>query len=251
MRILEIYRCDQGEGKLTGTDSVLVRVFGCDLDCHWCDTKYSINKKYHALYHGPEILSLPFLEVSSRAIMQAAGGARHIILSGGEPTIHEEFVELVNDFTLLGYHVTVETNGMHYIDPWKFPHRERILWSISPKLKRAYTKPADPDVLTSFLTFWNSDQIQFKFVISLEDEIPQALELLRKLPMHQGGTQVFLYPNGEFTDTLGDGNKLGDYFQFMKEMRKKVNQEVQWNLYAPRILPQMHVLLYGAKTRNV
>ena len=41
MRIAEIYKSTQGEGLLTGTESVFVRASGCNLRCLFCDTPYT------------------------------------------------------------------------------------------------------------------------------------------------------------------------------------------------------------------
>ena len=41
MRIAEIFRSIQGEGRLTGTESIFVRTSGCNLRCGFCDTPYA------------------------------------------------------------------------------------------------------------------------------------------------------------------------------------------------------------------
>ena len=41
MRIAEIYKSIQGEGRLTGAASVFVRTSGCNLRCWFCDTPYA------------------------------------------------------------------------------------------------------------------------------------------------------------------------------------------------------------------
>ena len=41
MRIAEIFRSLQGEGRLTGVESIFVRAAGCNLRCGYCDTPYA------------------------------------------------------------------------------------------------------------------------------------------------------------------------------------------------------------------
>jgi 7-carboxy-7-deazaguanine synthase len=41
MRISEIFRSLQGEGRLTGAESIFVRIAGCNLRCRYCDTPYA------------------------------------------------------------------------------------------------------------------------------------------------------------------------------------------------------------------
>ena len=41
MRIAEIFRSIQGEGRLTGVESIFVRASGCNLRCCFCDTPYA------------------------------------------------------------------------------------------------------------------------------------------------------------------------------------------------------------------
>ena len=41
LRVNEIFRSIQGEGVLTGQPMTFLRLFGCNLDCKYCDTDYS------------------------------------------------------------------------------------------------------------------------------------------------------------------------------------------------------------------
>ena len=41
MRVVEIFRSIQGEGLLTGADSLFVRTSGCNLRCAYCDTPHA------------------------------------------------------------------------------------------------------------------------------------------------------------------------------------------------------------------
>lgn len=124
----------QGEGKLLGTPCIFIRTSGCNLRCSWigadgngspCDTPYSS--------HNPE------------KNMQTVGGVlatieaylkdtdiKHIVVSGGEPTIQREALgELLEGLTKMGYHTTIETNGTIYTQKIS---KYTNLVSISPKL---------------------------------------------------------------------------------------------------------------------
>ena len=41
MKIAEIFRSLQGEGKNQGKPCLFIRLAGCNLHCHWCDTAYA------------------------------------------------------------------------------------------------------------------------------------------------------------------------------------------------------------------
>jgi 7-carboxy-7-deazaguanine synthase len=63
-------------------------------------------------------------------------GARHVVLTGGEPTLQKELTQLAQLLKQSGYHLTVETNATIFpiavvplID----------LWSLSPKLSEAWS----------------------------------------------------------------------------------------------------------------
>lgn len=131
MLINEIYKCTQGEGDLLGMPSVLVRTNTCNLRCQWgvnkCDTDYTSWTPEKG-----ELLD-PFLIVARVQKLVEGTGIRHVILSGGEPTIQKDFPELLQ-LLAARWHVTVETNGTGYFDIPLLKQHPRVLLSISPKL---------------------------------------------------------------------------------------------------------------------
>lgn len=48
--------------------------------------------------------------------VQSYDDADHVVLTGGEPLVHDESVTLLKRLDDLGYHTTVETNGTIYRD---------------------------------------------------------------------------------------------------------------------------------------
>ncbi|QSG11313.1 Organic radical activating enzyme [Halapricum desulfuricans] len=116
--INEVFYSLQGEGKLSGVPTVFVRTSGCNLRCWFCDSYHTSWEPTHAWMGLEDILE------------EIAGyDAEHVVLTGGEPMIHDEAVELLDRLGDRGYHTTVETNGTIYRDA----HID--LASISPKLR--------------------------------------------------------------------------------------------------------------------
>jgi 7-carboxy-7-deazaguanine synthase len=130
----------QGEGKLVGIPVLFIRTSGCNLRCTWTTTtgKVSICDTPYASHNPVEVDIMDTSEVV--AVVRAnLGHIRHVVISGGEPTIQPlPLVELAKNLKKeLNVHLTLETNGVLFI-PELAAHID--LFSISPKLKSA-----DPD----------------------------------------------------------------------------------------------------------
>jgi 7-carboxy-7-deazaguanine synthase len=125
----------QGEGKLVGLPVLFIRTSGCNLRCTWitpsgevsiCDTPY-------ASHNTDEIEAWETEDIVS-TVKTNLGEIRHIVISGGEPTIQPlPLTDLARRLKKeLDVHITVETNGVLFI-PELVTHVD--LFSISPKLK--------------------------------------------------------------------------------------------------------------------
>ena len=100
MLISEIYCSRQGEGILTGTQSVFVRTSGCNLRCGFCDTPFAS--------WSPQGDSMQIEEIVHR-IHESAGGAKHVVITGGEPMIAKDLAGLCKKIRSCGFHITIET----------------------------------------------------------------------------------------------------------------------------------------------
>src|SRR5215204_1642191 len=98
MKISEIFHSVQGEGKLTGVPSVFVRASGCNLRCVWCDTPYAS--------WTPEGEDIP-VEQIVRPVREF--GAAYVVVTGGEPMIMPDIVQLCDALHAAGLHITIET----------------------------------------------------------------------------------------------------------------------------------------------
>jgi organic radical activating enzyme len=103
LALAEIFYTVQGEGTWSGTPAVFVRLAGCNLNCRFCDTDYSL--KFFA----------SVAEVVAR--VRAEGGAcPMVVLTGGEPLAQAESSALIAALQADGRRVHVESNGSVPVD---------------------------------------------------------------------------------------------------------------------------------------
>jgi 7-carboxy-7-deazaguanine synthase len=197
VRVAEIFRSLQGEGRLTGTDSVFVRAAGCNLRCRFCDTPYASSAPEGVELAIDAILAR--VDELARPTPQRASAARHVVVTGGEPMLAAELVPLCAALHLRGLHVTIETAGTRYLSV------QCDLMSVSPKLANS-TPPLEeqgwvlrheegrqaPDVIRRLAAEYDC---QFKFVVDRPDDCREVLAYLARFPEIDRG-RVMLMPQG-------------------------------------------------------
>ncbi|MEZ6065144.1 MAG: 7-carboxy-7-deazaguanine synthase QueE [Planctomycetaceae bacterium] len=186
MRIAECFHSIQGEGRLTGVPSIFIRTSGCNLRCWFCDTPYTSWE--------PEGESRTVAEVLDDT---ARWDCDHVVITGGEPLLVPELVELTTRLRERGQHITIETAGT-VLRPVVCD-----LMSISPK--RANSAPATgewrtrhearrhrPDTIHAMLAHYDC---QFKFVIDSPADIDDVADWLAEFPQVEP-PQILLMPQG-------------------------------------------------------
>ena len=97
--ITEIFLSLQGESRSVGWPTTFIRLTGCPLRCHYCDTEYA--------FQGGERITI------DTVLQQVANnGVRHVTVTGGEPLVQKEVYPLMKQLCDVGYKVSVETGGM-------------------------------------------------------------------------------------------------------------------------------------------
>lgn len=171
MIINELFYSLQGEGRLAGVPSIFIRVAGCPLRCSWCDTQYAWDPAAGR-------------EMTSEQVLEAIGDypTRYVVLTGGEPMAHEGVSELAAAIRDKGYHLTIETAGICFVEGVAAD-----LMSISPKLSNSRLKgaeegesvhPLNLDVLRKLMAAYDC---QFKFVVDRPNDLDEIAETLDKL----------------------------------------------------------------------
>lgn len=98
LRITEIFLSLQGEGRYSGVPTTFVRLTGCPLRCHYCDTTYA--------FHGGHWMGLDDIFERVRA-----NGIENICVTGGEPLAQPTTRPFLSELCDAGYRVSLETSG--------------------------------------------------------------------------------------------------------------------------------------------
>ncbi len=224
MKISELFHSIQGEGKLTGVPSTFVRASGCNLRCTWCDTPYA---SWQA--DGGE---MSVAEIVRRA---AGYGSRHVVVTGGEPLIMPDVVDLCGTLRAAGHHVTVETAGTVYAAA------PMDLASVSPKLSNStptereggrFAAAHDRQRLNLPVVqrlIDGAPDFQLKFVVASEADLAEVDGVLAGL-RRWTAADVLLMPEGVTTDALA--GRTGWVVEVCKAR-------------GFRFCPRLHVALFG------
>ena len=102
MVVTEIFKSIQGESTFVGLPCVFIRLTGCNLRCHWCDTAYAFyGGNQHDDRRSPGAGSRIGWQIGGNYRWRAAAAKRRFAASG----------ELLAE----GYRVLVETSGERFV----------------------------------------------------------------------------------------------------------------------------------------
>jgi len=98
LKVNEIYFSVQGESSRAGLPCVFVRLTYCNLRCTYCDTEY-------AFFEGED------KSVDEIIIEVKKYGCNLVEITGGEPLVQEESLNLMKKLCDKGFDVMLETSG--------------------------------------------------------------------------------------------------------------------------------------------
>lgn len=142
LRITEIFHSLQGESITAGLPTVFVRLTGCPLRCHYCDTTYA--------FKGGS-----FHDIQSIVSQIASYECPYVCITGGEPLAQAGCITLLKELCEAGYNVSLETSGARDIaevDP-------RVM--IVMDLKTPDSGECEKNLFTNLNYLKPSDQIKF------------------------------------------------------------------------------------------
>lgn len=176
LKITEVFLSIQGEAQTVGKPTVFVRLTGCPLRCHYCDSEYA--------FYGGERRNIDDLLEQVKSY-----GVQHICVTGGEPLAQPEARTLLTALSELGYKVSLETSGamsVADIDP-------RV--SIVMDLKTPDSGEVKRNDYSNIARLDQSDQI--KFVICSRQDYEWALFKLDEYQLLDCVGEVLFSPSHE------------------------------------------------------
>ena len=159
----------------------------------------------------------------------------HVVVTGGEPMIAPDIVELTKRLKEIDQHITIETAGT------VFEPVVCDLMSISPKLSNSTPEDEEggryaaqhertrlqPAVLKQLIS---SYPYQLKFVVGSPDDVPEIRDIVAEIGADS--SRVLLMPEGR------ERGVLAERARWLVEVCKSLNY---------RFCPRLHIEIWGDK----
>ncbi len=223
LRINEVFHSIQGESTWSGCACVFVRLTGCHLRCHYCDTAY-------AFYEGTK---RPVDEVVEDVL---AYNCDLVEVTGGEPLLQPPVHGLMTRLCDLGKTVLLETSGASDISACD----GRVIRIMDLKT---------PGSGETHRNLWSNidhlnERDEVKLVVCSREDYEWSRRVIEQYQLHKRVKAVLISPVGAVEpgdDIAGaDGLSLHDLAQWALEDRLPV-----------RVQTQLHKLIWDPLARGV
>ena len=161
MKINEIFYSLQGEGNWSGLPNIFIRTTGCNLRCSYCDTQYAYKK-------GKKMNIKDII----RKIQKYPG--KYICITGGEPLLQDETVDLLHILLRKRYKICLETNGSINIE--KISGKKSLMLSLD--IKCPSSGMHEKMIFNNLFNLTKKDQL--KFVIKNRKDYDYSKSIIKK-----------------------------------------------------------------------
>ena len=214
MKVVEIFASIEGEGKRAGLPATFIRLYGCNLHCAYCDTRYGCE--------GNDYKDMSFEEIINGV---DSFGIPNVTITGGEPLVHDNIHVLIKELldSPRKYNVNVETNGS--IVPWML--HPRLFYTMDFKtFSSGMTSKMEPMAFE----FLDSRDV-LKFVVGSKEDMDQAVSVLHEL---RSTPKVYFSPVWGKIEPA----EIVEYLLINK-------------MYHCRVQLQLHKIIWDPQTRGV
>jgi organic radical activating enzyme len=211
----------QGEGDSIGKPTVFLRLHLCNLQCSWCDTRYTWDRTTREFWQESQDWDI------DRAISEISVFNQHrLVITGGEPLMQQPMVSRLIK-RIPDWDIEIETNGT--ILPIQ-DLANRCQFNVSPKLNNSGNKELSrlkPDVLRAYNAL---SKTTFKFVAQFVDDIHEIDVIVAKCAIDP--KKIIIMPEGKSEEEI-----VNHAIAIIDDVKLR-----GW-----RLLPRLQVILWGNK----
>lgn len=190
--------------------SMVIFTVGCNLNCGFCHNKFLLNEEVGRKWEIDELIK----QIKSNMLVSG------VSISGGEPTLQRDLIDLCQEIKKLGKYVSVDTNGTNPDLLRKLLlHIDRVALDLKGPLRRSKLRKitgsdVDPNRIIETVNLIN-DQKQIDFEIRTtyvekimeQKDIHKIIAFLRKMEFRG----EFVLQQYQYSEGVGVENK--DKFQ--------------------------------------
>jgi len=199
MKVHSLFSSLQGEGRFQGFPSFFIRLYGCNLDCVYCDATEAVK--------GGEFKDMTVSEIVDEVEKE---GIEDVCITGGEPLCQSrELSELLKK--LKRYRVSVETNGSLDICSISLDNLD-VFFSVDWKTPAS----GNADFRMENLEALKKGMGWIKFVVTNDEDLKFVAERLKYLD----GIEVFISP--VFEKGTAFFKKVSDFVMDHKNIRMQL-----------------------------
>lgn len=148
LHVHSIFNTIQGEGPFSGEAATFIRLYGCNLQCPWCDTDYTSK----AELCSPLALAD---EVLNNYQMPRKVPNPLVVITGGEP-FRQNITPIVKLLAGMDFRVQIESNGTLYPGD-DFPWSNRLVTVVvSPKTGKIHPTTARKAHVYKYVLSWDA-----------------------------------------------------------------------------------------------
>lgn len=130
--VQSIFHTIQGEGPYAGFPAIFIRLAGCNLKCHFCDTDFMSNIDNR--------MTVPEIQNTLNEILFEYPNTRLVVITGGEPFRQDLSILIPMIQEELECHVQIETAGTLWHDKFDLMDWEHVDIICSPKTSKVHPR---------------------------------------------------------------------------------------------------------------
>jgi pyruvate formate lyase activating enzyme len=214
--------------------TMVIFTVGCNLSCGFCHNKYLLHKTVGRDINIPELMG----QIKSNMLVSS------VSISGGEPTLQKDLLELCKEIRDVGKYISIDTNGTNPKSIKELlPYINRIALDIKGPLNNKRLAKITGNqvnfklIIETFRAINNREEIDFEirttYVGNLmkSNDIDKIILFLKKNKFRGS----FVLQQYQYSDGVGEENKLKfqkpDHFTLLNILKPYRNMDLLFEIY--------------------